>query len=165
MSALIRTAAGELPNGSPSHCFFALSQGELFYPPGYRDDDHRLLHGINFTIGVLLLENGRWLARPTMGRSSYSIWATQYESRETALRAAVARVLRDCRARARPVRGDLPLGFRISHELAQEVITWALGLLGCPPQPLFRVTRRQAVIPERGQMDLFMGQEDRHGCN
>jgi hypothetical protein len=164
MAVLIRTAAGELPNGSPCHRHFALSQGELFYPPGYRDGDYRLVRGIDLTIGVLPLDNGRWLARPTSYDGlPYSVWGTQFGSRETALRAAVARVLRVSRCRARAVHGDLPFGYKIKHEQAQAIITWALGLLGCPPQPLFRVAPCPAIVPERGQMDLFQDLEGDHG--
>jgi hypothetical protein len=116
--------------------YFSLDQGELHKPPGYDDWPGRLPHAIDFCIGLLQLNNGKWLARPTTEANEYAVWATQYASREQALRTAVAEVLRLARRRSREESRQLYSG-RISAEQAQAIIAWAEGLLQRPVPALF----------------------------
>jgi hypothetical protein len=73
---ILRNAAGEPPLGSAG-AFFRDDQGEMFVHPAeaYRTPATR--------IGILELDNGRWLALPP----SFHVERPQYDSREAALRA------------------------------------------------------------------------------
>lgn len=158
----LRTKEGKMPTDQWGH-YFALHQGELHDPPDY----HKLWCGIDWSIGLLELNNGNWLARPTREVLEYTVKSIQYPNREAALRAAVAKVIRMARVRARwsdeerygsnypAVRA--PVGWKLTPEQAQSIITWATGLLG-QPAPVLRVTPPPPPPPAPlplGQLEMF----------
>lgn len=145
----LRTASGELPHGCPWNRHWALWQGEFYRPP-----DDRILHRVDLSICLIELNNGRWLARPIRSDVLFDINSPQFESRHAALRTAVAHVIRKARWRAR-ARGDfLPYGYKISPETAQEVITWAMGLLNLEPAKLYHPPAPAKGPGVSGQLQL-----------
>lgn len=149
----LRTASGELPQGCPWNKHFSLCQGELHYPPNDRD-----MRRIDMTIGLLELNNGRWIARPTMrdrNTIGYSVYSHQFETRDAALRSAVAYVLRMARWRSRDTGEYYVHGYQISPEKAQEVITWAMALLNLEPVKLYHPPAPAIVEAVQGaQLEL-----------
>ena len=153
----LRTAKGEMPCGSPCHNHFYLRQGELYYSPKYP----ARWAGIEWSIGVLPLNNGNWLARPlsTLRKKAakalgfapleYYVGGIQFETRDTALRAAVAAVVRLARYRYRHVEDNhygMYRDWKLTREQAQAHIDWAYSLLGLPAPQLFVPRPKPAPI-------------------
>jgi DNA adenine methylase len=111
---ILRNAAGEPPLGSAG-AFFRDDQGEMFVHPAeaYRTPATR--------IGILELDNGRWLALPP----SFHVERPQYDSREAALRAGIASLIRRARKYMRNKEGE---GTHWTEGYAGRVIEWALSL-------------------------------------
>ena len=111
---VLRNAAGEPPLGSAG-AFFRDDQGEIFQHP---IESYRVPGTV---IGVLELDNGKWLAKPP----SFSVSLRQHDSREQALRIAIAAMVRRARKYARNKDGE---GTHWSEGYAGRVIEWALSL-------------------------------------
>jgi hypothetical protein len=133
----LRTAAGELPQGCPWNRHWGLCQGEFYSPPD------RTSYRVDLSISLIELNTGDWISRPIKKRVLFDIDSPQYPTREAALRAAVAHVIRKVRWRLRASGDYLPLDYPISPEKAREIIAWAMGLLDlepprlyCPPEPV-----------------------------
>lgn len=92
---------------------FRDDQGEVFKPTGS--------YASAGWIGVIELEDGRWLCQPP----GFRIDAMAYDSREAALRTAIARMVRKARKYMRNGEGQ---GTHWSHGFAGRVIEWALSL-------------------------------------
>lgn len=150
----LRTADGKMPMWQWGN-YFALSQGELHHHPDYQAG--RLYCGIHWSIGLLRLNNGKWLARPVRDTvNEYTVRSRQFDTREQALRAAVAHVIRMARERYRwddakfygssypTVRA--PFGWKLTHEQAQSTISWACALLGRQPPRLLVARPRPEPI-------------------
>jgi hypothetical protein len=114
MSApIFRTCNGEPPLGHRGE-FFLPEQGEMF------DFDAR--YSVPATrLGVLALDSGAWLASPP----SFHVGRRQYPSREAALRAAIAGMVRRARKYMRAKDGE---GTQWTDGHAGRVIAWALAL-------------------------------------
>jgi hypothetical protein len=128
---ILRNAAGEPPLGSAG-AFFRDDQGEMFVHPAeaYRTPATR--------IGILELDNGRWLALPP----SFHVERPQYDSREAALRAAIASLIRRARKYMRNKEGE---GTHWTEGYAGRVIEWALSLK--PEKALHQGTAAVAAAP------------------
>jgi hypothetical protein len=128
---ILRNAAGEPPLGSAG-AFFRDDQGEMFVHPAeaYRTPATR--------IGILELDNGRWLALPP----SFHVERPQYDSREVALRAAIASLIRRARKYMRNKEGE---GTHWTEGYAGRVIEWALSLK--PEKALHQGTAAVAAAP------------------
>jgi hypothetical protein len=154
----LRTASGELPQGCSWNRHWGLGQGELHHPPGYGDNHSHgqahLLHGIDLTISLIELNNGHWVARPIKKDVLFDVDSPQFPTREAALRAAVAHVIREARWRARATGECLPFGYKISPEKAQEIIDWAMGLLDLEPAKLYHLPAPAKSEAVRGQLEL-----------
>jgi hypothetical protein len=111
---VLRTAAGEPPLGRDGQ-FFRDDQGEIF-----EHDNPRYRSGAT-KIGVIELEGGTWLAQPP----SWHVGRPQYASRDAALRAGIASLLRRARRYMRARDGD---GTHWTEGYAGRVIEWALSL-------------------------------------
>lgn len=164
----LRTAGGHMPCDQWGN-YFSLGQGELHHHPAYmaggagRYGGCRSI-GIDFSVGLLALNNGKWLARPTREVLSYTVNSRQYDSRVHALRHAVAKVVRMARRRARydwrkvPGYGcfkwDPNPDFKMSVEEAQSVIAWAFGLLNLPAPTLHVAPPAPPPIAIDGRLNL-----------
>ena len=131
----LRTASGELPRGSPCHNHWALGQGEPLWPFGqWGYGDRNLSYWTDYTITLIPLNNGKWQAHPIKGEALFGpAWSRQFDDRTTALRCAIAEVLRLVRQRTRVDPKTLPLlarDYRPTPALAQELVDWAFSLLG-----------------------------------
>lgn len=115
----LRTASGEYPTGSPSGHHFSAYQGEWFTP------DNERLRGIDAQVGVLPLNNCKWLGHP---RHGFAVYDAQFETREAALRASVAEVIGRWRRNARGKGLQ-----RYSAWPVPQLIAWARSLV--PPRP------------------------------
>lgn len=111
----LRTLSGERGEWQGGHYFFAPRQGEWHKMPGR-------FGGIDRQIGLVPLNNGKWLAAPP----GLWVWERQFDSREHALRCAVAAIIR----RMRSPRYPWPIG----RQERAEVIEWLRSLL--PPSPV-----------------------------
>jgi hypothetical protein len=111
---VLRSAAGEPPLGAGG-AFFRDDQGELFEHPS---ESYRTPATL---IGVLELEGGTWLARPP----SFHVTRPQYQSRDAALRAAIASMVRRARKFMKNGEGE---GTHWTEGFAGRVIEWALSL-------------------------------------
>lgn len=123
----LRDTQGRPPSGCPWNRHWYLGQGELHHPVDYPRVS------IDYAIALIELNNGRWIARPEhRGRHTFTVDARQYDTREEALRTAVAAVIRMARWAARRPRAERRFGPHraMSPEQAERVIRWALGLLG-----------------------------------
>ncbi|EJN14720.1 DNA methylase [Bradyrhizobium sp. YR681] len=116
--SVLRTIEGEPPLGIGGLAFRD-DQGELFEHdnPRYRSPSTR--------IGVLALEGGSWLAHPP----GFRVDGRQFVSREAALRAAVAAMVRKARKNMRAKEGE---GVNWTEGYAGRVIEWALALKPVP---------------------------------
>jgi hypothetical protein len=112
------TAKGRAPVNSYFACH-PPADGEWHIPEENR------LHGIDRQIGLLELNNGNWMSHPD-GLMTYS---SQFPSRESALRSAIAKVI--CYQRS-IVRDRRKLPSVLNRGDAPEVIAWALSL---KPEP------------------------------
>lgn len=110
----LRTAAGEPPLGRDGG-YFRDDQGEMFlhWQESYRTASTK--------IGVLELQTGKWLTQPP----SFHIAAKQYDSRDLALRAGIAAMIRRARKYMRNKDGE---GTQWNEGYAGRVIEWALSL-------------------------------------
>lgn len=114
----ILSAKGRAPTGAGDRWFFpGGDDGEWHIP----EDDR--LRGIDAQIGLIELNTGRWLAHPQGCCVDYPSFPT----RETALRSAIAKLIRHQRML---VRDRAKLGFMIGvqPEKGRAVIEWALSL-------------------------------------
>ncbi|MGJ5163189.1 DNA methyltransferase [Bradyrhizobium sp. HKCCYLR1051] len=111
---ILRTAAGEPPLGRGGE-FFLPEQGEILAHdnPRYRTP--------STTIVVLALDGGAWLASPP----SLHVSRPQYPSRDAALRAGIAALIRRARKYMRNAEGQ---GTQWTEGYAGRVIEWALSL-------------------------------------
>ncbi|MGJ5149845.1 DNA methyltransferase [Bradyrhizobium sp. HKCCYLR1023] len=111
---ILRTAAGEPPLGRGAE-FFLPEQGEILAHdnPRYRTP--------STTIVVLALDGGAWLASPP----SLHVSRPQYPSRDAALRAGIAALVRRARKYMRNAEGQ---GTQWTEGYAGRVIEWALSL-------------------------------------
>lgn len=136
MNKSLRTKTGEVgANQDGAH--FAAHQGEWHQMPGRYAD-------IDAQIGVLELEDGTWLARP----EGWWRWSRRFESRDTALRFAIAKVIKNYRKRFRDNSRYLPMPMYVSFNELQVVTTWALGLANRKPPKLY------TFDPETGISDV-----------
>lgn len=126
MNKMLRTKKGEVgANQGGAH--FASHQGEWHQMPGR-------YASINTQIGVLELQDGTWLAHP----EGWWRWSRRFDSRDAALRFAIAKVLKTYRKRFRDNSdGTRYLRMDVSFERLQAVTTWALGLANRKPPKLY----------------------------
>lgn len=138
MNATLRTIEGEPPLGIGGLAFRD-DQGEMIEHdnPRYRSPATR--------IGVLALEGGQWLAHPP----GFRIDGRQHASREAALRAAIAAMLRKARKNMRAKDGE---GTSWTEGFAGRVIDWALSL--APPRRLDEATIDKALLAIDADDDL-----------
>lgn len=122
MSAVLRTIEGEPPLGIGGLAFRD-DQGDWLEHdnPRYRSPATR--------IGVLALEGGTWLAHPP----GFRVDGRQYPSREAALRAGIAAMVRRARKNMRAKEGD---GTSWTEGYAGRVIDWALSVKPAPAMDL-----------------------------
>jgi hypothetical protein len=111
-SPVLRNAAGEPPLGTDG-AFFRIDQGEMFENP---DERYR---PASARIGVLELEDGRWLAHPDGFRVDLPIF---FASRDAALSHAVDEVVRRAETYMAAKPGE---GMQWSVEYGKAVIAWA----------------------------------------
>lgn len=111
---VLRAAAGEPPLGRDGK-FFRDDQGEIF------EHDNERYRSASTKIGILELENGKWLAQPP----SFHVDGQQYDSRDHALRAGIARLIRRSRKYEKNGEGD---GTHWSEGYAGRVREWALSI-------------------------------------
>jgi DNA modification methylase len=109
-----RTAAGEPPLGRNAE-FFTDDQGEIF------EHDNPRYRSPSTKVGILELDNGGWLCQPP----SFHIGRPQHATREAALRAGIAALVRRARKYIRNGEGE---GTRWDAGYAGRVIEWALSL-------------------------------------
>jgi DNA adenine methylase len=109
---LLHTASGEPPK-SKTGLSFLDSQGEVFEPDREGDRGH------SAHVGVLALDNGKWLA----WRSGFSINDPQHDTREAALRNSIAYGIRRWRNFECAKHGE-----KWPYGAAGKVIEWALSL-------------------------------------
>jgi hypothetical protein len=157
----LRTIDGELPHGCPWNRHWYIGQGEPHYPPGSPDTPgHHLPFWTDYIITLIPLNNGKWMARPIKADVLFTVDSPQFDTREIALRKAVAQVIRICRVRARwKAEGPEPWrqpssDWLLSLEQAQTLITWAMSLLDLPARKLFAQPPEPAPLP-LGQLSLF----------
>lgn len=126
MNKMLRTKKGEAgANQGGAH--FASHQGEWHQMPGR-------YASIDAQIGVLELQDGTWLAHP----EGWWRWSRRFDSRDAALRFAIAKVLKTYRKRFRDNSdGTRYLRMDVSFERLQAVTTWALGLANRKPPKLY----------------------------
>ena len=129
----LRTIDGALPRGSPDNYHWAIGQGEPHFPFEKWGGD-RVPFWTDYTITLIPLNNGKWIARPIAGDCLFWVNSPQFDDRAPALRAAVAQVLRLIRRNSR--RPFTPYA-KLSPDLARDMIAWACGLLDRPATPLF----------------------------
>jgi hypothetical protein len=156
----LRTADGKLPQGCPWNRHWGLRQGEFHEPP-----EDRTTYRIDLAISLIELNNGRWIARPIRKDVLFDIDSHQFETREAALRAAVAHVIRRVRWRVRATGDCLPFGYKINPEKAQEIITWAMGLLNLEPLNLYHPPAPDISEAVRGQLELDWHHEPSNSSN
>lgn len=140
-----KTWTGERAAWQHGTCY-SLGQGECWQMGGVRrtGDEYptkaecRHAWG-DAIIGVLRLENGRWLAYPDDTPSPYTIYSPSYPTRRMALRRAVNFVI--LRAR-NTYRSGGPAPFENTAERANTIIAWALRVLNRPAR---RVKPRASV--------------------
>ena len=111
---VVRTTAGEPPLGRDA-AFFLDDQGEIF------EHDNPRYRSSNMRIGVLALDTGEWLALPP----SFHVERPRYPSREAALRAGIAAMVRRARKYMSAKDGE---GTQWSEGLGRRIIEWALRL-------------------------------------
>jgi DNA methylase len=128
--SVLRNAAGEPPLGADGEAFRA-DQGEILmhHNPAYQSPATR--------IGVLELQNGRWLAFP------FGVDRQQYDSREAALRSGIAAMARKARRYMRNQEGQ---GTHWTEGYAGRVIEWALSLKA-EKKPLVQVASMADAAP------------------
>lgn len=126
MNKMLRTKNGEVgANQGGAHV--ASQQGEWHQMRGR-------YASIDAQIGVLELEDGTWLAHP----DGWWRWSRRFDSRDAALRYAIAKVLKKYRKRFRDNSdGTRYLRMNVSFERLQAVTTWALGLANRKPPKLY----------------------------
>lgn len=134
MNKMLRTKKGEVgANQGGAH--FAPSQGEWHQMPGR-------YASINAQIGVLELEDETWLSHP----EGWWRWSRRFESRDAALRFAIAKVLRRYRKRFRDNSdGTRYLHMNVSFAELQAVTTWALGLADRKPPKLYTYDPKSGI--------------------
>ncbi|WP_316234636.1 DNA methyltransferase [Bradyrhizobium sp. SZCCHNR1020] len=111
---MLCTVKGEPPAGRGGE-FFLPEQGEIF------EHDNPRYRMPNTTVGVLALDDGTWLASPP----SFHVARPRYASREAALRAGIAALIRRARKYMRNGEGE---GTHWTEGYAGRVIEWALSL-------------------------------------
>ena len=105
--------------------------------PGLRHIDGR------WNIKAIALDGGKWLA-------DGFIWETQYDTREAALRASAANLLRTARgARSWPA-------FRLRHDDYVKLVAWTFSIVG-RPAPKVRPLPVIAPPPPYADLPLFAG--------
>lgn len=123
------TIDGHLPGYYPPNPCFTSNQGESYPEPISQTPAHYL------SIHLIQLDNGKWIASPTRVDSLCASWNTQYADRETALRKAVAEVIKRIRYKARKTDSGM-IGFQIDTKQANELIAWAYSLISMDPPPI-----------------------------
>ena len=152
----LRTDAGELPLGCPWNRHWSISQGEPLYPFGEWGCASRdLSFWTDYTITLIPLNNGKWMARPIKEDVLFTVDSPQFEDRDTALRKAVAQVLRLARRRARLTGDTANPCLVLRPQLAQDLIGWACSLLDRPAPTLFVKPPPPASPPEGNRQLTF----------
>jgi hypothetical protein len=152
----LRTVDGQLPRGCPRNWHWSISQGEPLYPFGEWGHGSRdLSFWTDYTITLIPLNNGKWIVRPIKSDVLFSVTSPQFDDRATALRTAVAEVLRRVRRNARPQRWVNPYQV-LRPALAQELVEWALSLVDRPaPRLLVKPPPKPPAPARPPQGELF----------